>query len=35
MSGVVTGGDDRLRRGERRVAEPINGTNLRPSAAEK
>lgn len=33
MSGVVTGGDDRLRRGERR--EPINGTNLQPSAAEK
>lgn len=31
MSGVMTGGDERLLRGERRAAEPINGANLRPS----
>lgn len=35
MSGVMTGGDDRLRCGERRVAELINGANLRPSKAEE
>lgn len=31
MSGVMTGGDKRLLRGERRAAEPINGANLRLS----
>lgn len=31
MSGVMTGGDKRLLRGERRAAELINGTNLQLS----
>lgn len=35
MSGVPTGGDDRLQPGKRRVGEQINGTNLRVSAVEK